>query len=309
MARRPRRILANTIYCCTQRTVDRQFLFKPQRATREIIGSSAGRAQRRYPVKIYWLDFNINHKQAGLAPLSSEKKDLDNFVRFERLFNSLTAVGINRLLDRDGPVFSTRDRIDEAIDDAAAEQQLLYAVTNPAKDGLIERVKNWEGLSSYNQLATGRTDRYSYINRTAWHRAGGKRCKKPMGAFSEWVEVKFSPLPSLEVMPAKARQELFRRNVRELERSFRAQREEQGRRAMTRRAMEKVSHRDRPQTRAFNTPQPLCHSSTLDGALEFKKGWRRYVDERLKASDLFLKGHRDVEFPLGSFRPPIISVC
>ncbi len=309
MARRPRRIRANTIYCCTQRTVDRQFLFKPERATREIVGASAGRAQRLFPVKIYWLDYNINHKQAGLAPLSDDQKDLDNFVCFERLFNSLTAVGINKLVDRDGPVFSTRDRIDEAIDDAAAEQQLLYAVTNPAKDGLIERVKNWEGLSSYNQLATEQVDRYSYINRTAWHRAGGKRCKKHISAFREWVEVKFSPLPSLEGMPAKARQELFRRSVRELEKSFRDKREQQGRRAMTRLAMEKIAHRDRPKSRAVNTPQPLCHSSTLDGALEFKEGWRRFVDERLKASAMFLDGHRDVEFPMGSFRPPIISVC
>jgi len=309
MARRPRRILADKIYCCTQRTVDRQFLFKPQRTTKEIIGASAGRAQRKYPVKIYWLDFNINHKHAGFAPLSSEQKDLDNFVKFERLFNSLTAVGINRFLGREGPVFSSRDRIIEATDDEAAERQLLYSVTNPAKDGLTERVKNWEGLTSYNQLATGRTDRYSYVNRTAWHKAGGARRNKSFAAFTERVEVKLSPLPSLEAMPAKARQELFRRNVRELEKSFRDEREQQGRHAMTRRALEKIAHRDRPKTRAAKTPQPMCHSSTFEGAHEFKEGWRTFVDARLKASGMFLGGNWDVEFPMGSLRPPIFSVC
>jgi len=309
MPRRPRRIQADTIFCCTQRTVDRQFLFKPERAIREIVGASAGRAQRRYPVKIYWLDFNINHKQAGLAPLSDDPKDLQNFVNFERLFNSLTARGVNALLGREGPVFSTRDRVDEATDDRAAEQQLLYAVTNPAKDGLIERVKNWEGMSSYNQLATGRVDRFSYINRTAWHKAGGWRCKKPRSVFTEWVEVKLSPIPSWEPLPPKERQELFRRRVRELETEFRQKREAEGRRAMTRLAMEKVAHRDRPRARPERTPQPLCHSSTLEGALEFKAGWRYFLDDYFKASGMFLEGHRNVEFPKGSFRPPIIQVC
>jgi hypothetical protein len=49
-----------------------------------------------------WLDCNINHKQAGLAPLSDSPEDLQNFVSFEKLFNSLTAVGINRYLGREG---------------------------------------------------------------------------------------------------------------------------------------------------------------------------------------------------------------
>jgi hypothetical protein len=256
-----------------------------------------------------WLDCNINHKQAGLAPLSDNPKDLQNFVSFEKLFNSLTAVGINRYLGREGALYSSRDRIDEAIDDDAVLQQLLYAVTNPAKDGLTDRIKHWEGISSYYQLATGRVDKYSYINRTAWHRAGGKRCKKPMSAFTEWVELKLSPIPSWEALPQKARRELFRREVRALERRFREQREQEGRRAMTQRAMEKVRHRDRPKTIAIRTPQPLCHSSTIEGAQEYKNEWRYYLDEFYKASGMFLEGHRNVEFPTGSIRPPAVQVC
>ena len=309
MTRKIRRIASDTVFCCTQRTVDRQFLFKPEQEICEIVGASAGRAQSKYPVKIYWLDFNINHKHSGIAPLSNDQKDLQNFINFERLFHSLLAREINRLLDREGPIFSSRDRIDEAIDDDAAAQQLFYAVTNPSKDGLIDRVKNWKGLSSYNQLATGRVDRFSYINRTAWHKAGGARSKKSIHAFTEWTEVKLSPLPGWEDLPPKTRQENFRRQVREMETEFRKERELKGRRAMTRRAMEKVDHRDRPKKKAKYSRQPMYHASTIEAGKEFERGWREYLSEYYAAAGQFLSGNFNVEFPKGSIRPPIIQIC
>ena len=309
MAYRPRWVRAHAAYCHTQRTVDRQFLFKPDDITRNIIGAAAGRALEKFPVKIYWLDFNINHKQSGITPLSDSYEHLQNFVRFEQLFNSLVARGINKYLGREGPLYSSRNRTDEAIDDRSLEQQLLYAVTNPVKDGLVDRVAHWKGFSSYKQLATGEVDRYWYIDWTAWHRAGGKRSRKSPEAFVRWVEVKLSPIPSWEGMSAHKRQALFRRRVRELEGDYRLEREREGRRAMGPRKLAKVDHRDRPKSPPKESGrQPLCHSSTLEGAKEYEKRWREYLDQYYHASGLWMKGVTDVEFPSGSFKPPLIRI-
>ena len=76
MANRPRWVRKDTAYCEVQRTVDRQFFFKPDETTRNIIGAAAGRALKKYPIKIYWLDFNINHKQSGIGPLSDSPEHL-----------------------------------------------------------------------------------------------------------------------------------------------------------------------------------------------------------------------------------------
>ena len=103
MAKRPRWLRSDTAYCETQRTVDRQFFFKPDTTVRNIIGACAGRAQMKYPVKLYWLDFNINHKHDGMAPISDSLEHLENLVKFDQLFNSLVAREINRYLDREGP--------------------------------------------------------------------------------------------------------------------------------------------------------------------------------------------------------------
>jgi hypothetical protein len=310
MAKRPRWLRPEAAYCEVQRTVDRQFFFAPNKAIRNIIGASVGRAQRKYPVKLYWADFNINHKQSGRAALSNSPEHIENLVNFDKLCNSLIARGINQYMGREGAMFSTRNRSEEAIDDLSLEQQLFYAVTNPVKDGLVERVAHWKGFSSYEQLATGKVERFSYINWTAWHRAGGTHSKKPPEMFTEWVEVNLSPLPSWEGMVEHKRQALFRRRVRELEQHYRAERKRNGGRAMGPRRLAKVDPRHRPKRPPKKSGrQPLCHASTLEGAIEYRKQYRAFLDQYYYASGLWMEGVVDAPFPVGSFKAPLIRVA
>ena len=54
-------------------------------ASPDIIGASVVRAQRKHPVRIYWIEFNINHEQNGIAPSVAcgqirLRKDLCHFI-------------------------------------------------------------------------------------------------------------------------------------------------------------------------------------------------------------------------------------
>lgn len=309
MGDRPRWIKADAAYSEVQRTVDRCFLFKPGEEVRQIIGASAGRAQKRYPVKLFWLDFNINHKQNGIAPLSDKPKDIEAVARFHQMFNSLKAVALNKLYDREGALYSSRNRSTETVDDRSLEQQLFYAVTNVVKDGLVDRVAHWKGFSSYKQLATGEVETFTYIDWTAWHRAGGIKSKKKPEAFTKNVSVKLSPLPAWENMPAHKRQSYFRREVRKLEQAFRDQRQREGRTAMGKRKLEKINPRDRPQSPPVRTPKPLCHASTKAAADEYRDSLRQFLDQYWYASGMWQRGHHQVEFPRGSFKPPDIRAA
>ena len=307
MAKRLRWLRPEAAYCEVQRTVDRQFFFAPNENIRNIIGASVGRAQRKYPVKLYWIDFNINHKQSGRAALSDNPEHIENLVNFDRLCNSLIARGINRYLGREGAMFSTRNRSEEAIDDLSLEQQLFYAVTNPVKDGLVDRVAHWKGFSSYQQLATGKVERFSYINWSAWHRTGGG---KPPEAFTELVEVRLSPLPAWERMAEHKRQTLFRRRVRQLEQLYRTEREQEGKRAMGPKRLAKVDPRDRPKRpHQKQGNQPLCHASTPEGAMEYKRQYRAFLEQYYYASGLWMEGVLDAPFPAGSFKAPLIRIA
>jgi len=281
-------------------------LFKPNEDVRQLIGAAAGRALKRYPVKLFWLDFNINHKQDGIAPLSDEPEHIENVARFHQMFNSLTAIGINKHYERDGALYSGRNRSKEAVDDQSLEQQLFYAVTNPVKDGLVDRIAHWKGFSSYKQLATGEVEKFHYIDWTAWHRAGGLNSKKKPEAFTKTVTVELSPLPAWERMPPHKRQAYFRREVRKLEQKFREERAMEGHSAMGKRKIEKLDPRDRPKNPAVHTPAPLCHASTKEARDEYLESYRAFLEQYWYASGLYLRGARDVEFPRGAYKPPDI---
>lgn len=306
MGDRPRWIRAHSAYSEVQRTVDRAFLFKPDEPVRQIIGASAGRALEKHPVKLYWLDMNINHKQTGVAPLSEKPEHIQAVAKFHQMFNSLVARGINRFYEREGPLYSSRNRSTVVIDDDSLEQQLFYAVTNVVKDGLVDRVAQWKGFSSYHQLATGQIDRFQYIDWTAWHQAGGKRCKRSPQEFMRTVNVEFSPLPLWEQMRPHKRQAYFRRQLREIEKHFREQREREGRTVLGTRKLENIDPRSRPKTAFIRTCRPICHASTKEAADEYRKLLREFLDQYWHASELWRKGARNVEFPRGSYKPPDI---
>ncbi|MDJ0765278.1 MAG: hypothetical protein QNJ97_20025 [Myxococcota bacterium] len=304
MGDRPRWIKADAVYCDVQRTVDRCFLLKPDEAVRQIIGSAAGRALEKYPVKLFALDFNINHKQNLISPISDAPEHIQAVAKFHQMFNSLIARGINKYYGREGALFSSRNRSTEAVDDVSIEQQLLYAVTNVAKDGLVDRVTHWRGFSSYQQLATGEVERFRYIDWTAWHKAGGKKSNKKPEAFLKTVQVRLSPLPGWAHMPEHKRQAHFRREVRKREQLYREQRE--GRPVLGVRKLEKIDPRDKPKTPFVRTRKPICHAATKMAAENYRVALRNFLDQYWYASGMWQRGVRHVEFPLGSFKPPDI---
>jgi hypothetical protein len=142
----------NQVYEASIRTVDRAFLFAPNHCESQpliadsspptaldsrnnliphpsvvnVFGAAVGRALCRFPIAIHGFEGNINHIHISF---SASESQLDNIVPFFRTSLSLIARGVNRLLDREGPVFSSRTRTHPCIGDKQAENKLLYAVT------------------------------------------------------------------------------------------------------------------------------------------------------------------------------------
>jgi hypothetical protein len=308
MGMKPRWYRDGSVYSQTQRTVDRQFFFKPDPVVRNIIGACAARALKDHPVKIYWLEFNINHEQTGIAPRSDSAEDLTNIVNFKRTFHRLLAEDVNRYLRRKGAVFSTRSRDVECVDDPSLERQFFYAMTNPVKDGLVDRVAHWKGFSSYNALARGDEETFTYIDRTAWHRQGGERSGKPPEAFTRSIHLEYTPLPQWEALTPSKRQALIRRECRELEKRFREEREQEGRPVMSAARMARIDHRDRPTSEPERTPKPLCHASTPEAARRFEEEYRTFLDAYVVASAAYRQGDWNAAFPRGSLKPPLMTV-
>ena len=306
MGMHPRWIRADLVCSTTQRTVDRQYLLKSDPFVHNAVGASAARALKKFPVKLYWLEHNINHEQTGMAPMDDSKQSATNLVRFKQLFHRLLAEELNRHLGREGAIFSTPSRDVPCIDDESVERQFYYALTNPVKDGLCDRIRNWGGFSSYAAVAEGKEQTFTYIDRTAWHRAGGVGSGRSPETFSKTIRLEFTPLPGTEHMKPEKCQSLVRRRVREIEQASREQRKAEGRSAMTASRMARLDHRNRPRTRPPRTPKPLCHASSHAARRAFKQEHRAFLDAYRQASIHYRQGHFDIEFPRGSFRPPLL---
>lgn len=305
----PRWNREDIVFATTQRTVDRDFLTLPTEFVRNLAGSSAARALRKYPVKIYWIMINLNHEHLGLAPMDDSKDALTNVAKFKQLFHRLLTFGINKMLEREGPLYSSPSRDVACVDNESVEEAFGYAMTNPVKDGLVERVAHWKGFSSYEQLAKGENPAYTYIDWTAWHNAGGKRSGKPPEAFTKTIHMHFTPLPGTEHMSPGERQARIRRQCRELEQKFREAREQEGRRVMSAARLEKLDYRNRPSTPADKSPKPLCHGATQKAIDKYLEEFEAFLNAYREASIAYRDGFFDVEFPKGSFRPPLIEAC
>ena len=302
----PRWIKDGCILSLTQRTVDRQFLFKPDSVVRNIIGASAARALKDHPISLYWLEMNINHEQMGVAPLDGSEESLTNVIKFKQTFHRILAEEINRYLEREGAIFSSASRDVECVDNESVADRYEYALTNPVKDGLVERVAHWKGFSSYDALARGKDEVYTYIDRTAWHKAGGKRSGKSLEAFTKTIRLTFTPLPGTENLTPEQRQADIRRRCRELEKQFRHERQELGKTVMGQAKLSKLKHRDRPKTKAKRTRKPICHAASDEARQAFREAYKAFLDAYRIASAAYRSGCYDVEFPAGSFRPPLI---
>jgi len=305
MGMHPRWIQADKVYAQTQRTVDRQFLFKPDPVVRNIIGASAVRAQKNHPVKIFWLEFNINHEQNGIAPLSDSFEDLNNLVLFKQTFHRLLALELNRHYGREGAVFSTPPRTVPCLDNPSLEQQFFYAMTNPVKDGLVEKVSHWKGFSSYPQLAHGKDELFTWFDRTAWQR---DLKRKPLQAYMKKGRIEYTPLPSIAHLKPGQRESYIRREVRSIEQSCRASREAAGQKVMTAQKLEMIDPRQRPATSPPRRKKPLCHCACAEIAKTYKKLLFHFLESYVRASAEYRSGKYDVEFPAGSYRPPLIVI-
>ena len=234
---------------------------------------------------------------------------MDNVSGFFRTAHGLIARGVNKTWDREGHVFGGRARTHECVDDAAAEQKLLYAVTNPVKDNLLETVSKPPLFSTYDHLAKGKPLRFWYLDWEAYWTAGGKRKKSHrLKDYLRWTTWQCTPLPSQMAMREHQRQTWMRKQVREIEKACKTERKDSGKTVIGKAGLHAVDPRERPRNPKKSGKRPLCHASDPELAKEHKKEWRKFMGQYVEASADYRNGYYEREFPEGSYRPPLVTI-
>ena len=332
MGAKIRRIVPNFVYEVSIRTVDRCFLFTPNHNPQSplldatsppcslernnniipkssilnIIGAAIGKALLTSPIQIHAFEVNSNHIHIVFSVTESQ---MDNVVSFFRQVFSTIARKVNLHWDREGHVFGGRSRAHSCLDDDVAAQKVLYAMTNPAKDNLIDKTARSPFFTTYHHQAKGAPLKYWYIDFNAYNTAGANRKKSHrLKDYLCWVEWETTPLPAHQAMTPSQRQTWFRKQVRAYDEKFGEKRQQDGHTVLGFEKLKATNPRNKPANPKKSGKSPLCHCSDKSHAKEFRKQWKAFLNQYIPASADYRNGMRDREFPVGSYKPPLFDV-
>lgn len=148
--RNRRCFLSGRVYFITSRT-EEGLPFVPLRFMNMLLWSALARAIKLYPVNIIALTIEPNHFHMMIRVIDPE--DASRFVGY---FKAESAHHLNRLLGRQGrTVWSERFDSPILLDYEKALDIFSYILLNPVKDGLVDSIAEYPGVSSYPSLRDG----------------------------------------------------------------------------------------------------------------------------------------------------------
>jgi hypothetical protein len=213
---------------------------------------------------------------------------------------------LNRKWGRSGGGFFPRRASAEPIlDEDALLARVLYVLMNPVASDLVEQVLEWPGLSSAPELLRNTKRAYRIFRRRAWHLAGRPKNKKK---FIREVEFKHAVLPTFAKVTPEERAAKLSELVSAKEREHATRRASDGKGVLGRNRVLAANWFDRP-VQTDRSPRPLCHASTPEARYSYRDHYRNFVADYRAASKRYRDGDYAVEFPPGSFPPPILRAA
>jgi hypothetical protein len=136
----------------TFRTLNEQYLLRPDRETKAATLACLGRAYARHPgVCLHVASVLSNHGTLYCTPDSAGV--LSDFMRD---FMSSTATKVNRLRGgRRGPVWARRYRAIPVLGEAKLVERFAYVLTQGTKENLVWSARDWPGVQSVDALLGG----------------------------------------------------------------------------------------------------------------------------------------------------------
>ena len=181
-------------------------------------------------------------------------------------FQSVIARKLNRLIGRRGPFWERRYSAESVEGEAAGEWLMEYIFAHGAKEGLVDRGRQWPGVHTIDALLGNRKLDFQW---------------------EDWTE-----------RYHRARMAQLYRSATRVARADRG-----GKPALGRRRVMAQNPQSKPR-RVNRRRRPLCHASTRAVRNAHRNSYRDFCAAYAVASAEFRRGRLDVEFPLHAFRPP-----
>ena len=188
-------------------------------------------------------------------------------------------------------------------DEESQVNRLRYVLCQGLKEGLVDRVDRWPGVSSFRASTRGVPLGGVWHDRTAEYEAKRRGKRAQAGASERSYCVLLSQLPALNELTDQDYRSFVRSLVHEEERAVDASRREGGKSAVlgARRVLQQDPHAAPEETK--HSPAPMVHAASVAVREVFLATYRAFVDA-FKAAVANLRSGKDADFPEGAFPAP-----
>jgi putative transposase len=283
----PREVLPGQTYMITRRCTQRQLLMRPDKETNNAFVYCLAEAAARFGIEVLFTTAMSNHHHTGIYDPEG------NYPAFIEHFHKLFAKCQNALRGRWENFWSSEQTsVVRLVEPTDIVEKMTYALTNPVKDGLVEKALHWPGVSSLQSLMHG----------SPVVASRPKHFFREDGTMPESVSLVFVKPRGFEQLSTAEFTALVLKRVREAEELAAVERRRNGTHVLGRKAVVNQRWSERPASREPRrelSPRVAARSkwSRIEAILRNKA----FRDAYLQARALFIKGARDVLFPAGTY--------
>ncbi len=284
----PRMVLPGRYYFVSRRCTQRQFLLRPDDKTNRAFRYCLAEAAARYGIDVVAFSAESNHYHGVFGDPHGQ---LSAFLAH---FHKLLAKVLNAKLGRWENFFASEQTcVTECLDADAVFDKIIYTVTNPVKDQLVDKVFNWPGENS---LAAQLADRTLVAVRPEWF-------FDPGGAMPETVALRFHRPRAFAALSQEAWGAKLRAAVKAVEAAAAAERAQSGTFVVGRRNVLRMSPFAKPASRApRRNLRPLFASRNADRRVEAIACRKAFIERYRAALARLREGVRDIVFPAGTYQ-------
>src|SRR3954468_10455509 len=230
----PRQVLPGQTYMITRRCTQRQFLMRPDKETNNAFMYCLAEAAARFGIDIMFTVAMSNHHHTGIYDPTG------NYPAFLEHFHKLFAKSQNALRGRWENFWSSEQTsVVRLVDPHDAIEKMIYALTNPVKDRLVERAHHWPGVTSL--------DAIMHSKPVVAHRP--RHFFRDEGPMPEAVTLSFVRPPGFEDLSPSSYATMVLERVHAIEERVGAERRQAGAPLLGRRAVLAQQPPDRPGSR------------------------------------------------------------
>jgi hypothetical protein len=272
----------------------------------EAILGYAARYTARYEVKIYALAIEGNHIQkVALFPKA-------NRAQFMRDFNSAVARSVPRyqLGYPGGRLWARRYSSEYLIGAPDIEDRFFYTVLQPVNDGLVDDITDCPGYNCFEDAISGKERMYKVIRWKDYNDAKRWNPSVLIEDYTELCPLRYERLPGYEDLSQAQYETLMREKLRERTAAILGRRG--NRPPLGRRKLKDITPGVRPKSTKLSGPRDhrprvlaTCPQRRSAGEAWYFSTYFKFKE----CSKRYRAGEGDVEFPRGTYKPPLFTVA